>query len=182
MQVYNVIDEDGYRPNVGIILANQSGKVFWGRRIGQNAWQFPQGGIQRYESPEQAMYRELHEEIGLLSQHVMILGHTQDWLRYRLPEHLIRRGSKPLCIGQKQIWFLLRLIADESNLCLTCSNQPEFDYWRWVNYWYPLEEVVFFKRYVYKRALCELAKLIFPNYYSTARRENNKISITQLDG
>jgi putative (di)nucleoside polyphosphate hydrolase len=155
-----VIDLDGYRHNVGIILANRQGQVFWAKRIGQDAWQFPQGGINKHESPEEAMYRELHEEVGLLPEHVQIMAMTNDWLRYRLPKHLIRRGSRPLCIGQKQRWFLLRMDCAEAHVCFDSTGTPEFDHWRWVDYWYPVEEVVFFKRQVYQRALKELeAKL-----------------------
>ena len=98
-----MIDSDGFRPNVGIILCNNQRRLFWGRRVGQNAWQFPQGGINRDETPEEAMYRELEEEIGLQSHQVKIIGSTRDWLRYRLPERYIRKHCEPLCIGQKQI-------------------------------------------------------------------------------
>ena len=157
-----MIDTDGYRPNVGIILTNQDGQLLWARRIRQNAWQFPQGGIQRRETPEQAMYRELREEVGLCPQHVEVLGATRGWLRYQLPDRLIRRHHKPVCIGQKQVWFMLRLLGEEQDVCLDSTTTPEFDYWRWVEYWHPLREVVSFKREVYKRALKELAPLVFP--------------------
>ncbi len=157
-----MIDSDGFRPNVGIILTNQKGQLFWGRRVGQNAWQFPQGGIKAKETPLQALYRELREEVGLLPDQVEVLGYTQGWLRYRLPPYLIRQHRRPLCIGQKQIWFLLRMLADDDQVKLNASDQPEFDYWRWVDYWEPLREVVFFKRGVYWRALNELAPLLFP--------------------
>lgn len=157
-----VIDSEGYRPNVGIILSNREGRVFWARRIGQEAWQFPQGGIRRSESPEQALYRELHEEVGLCPEHVEIIGVTKGWLRYRLPPKLVRRYCTPLCIGQKQMWYLLRLVGDEGDVQLNCSAQPEFDHWRWVDYWYPLREVVPFKRNVYRRALRQLEPLLFP--------------------
>jgi len=158
-----VIDEEGYRLNVGIILCNQDNDLLWARRIGQDAWQFPQGGIQQNESPYNALLRELHEEIGLTPNDVEVLGSTKDWLRYDLPKHLIRHGSKPLCIGQKQIWYLLRLTSDESNIMLNKSHKPEFDEWQWVSYWHPLTEVVLFKRDVYQAALNELAQLISVN-------------------
>ncbi len=157
-----MIDLDGYRANVGIILNNQEGKLLWARRIGQQAWQFPQGGIQLNETPEDAMYRELHEEVGLEPRHVTILGRTSDWLRYRLPKGLVRHQSKPLCIGQKQIWFLLDMKGDESDVRLDATDQPEFDHWRWVDYWDPLEEIVAFKRNVYRHALAELEPLVLP--------------------
>jgi len=155
-----VIDLDGYRANVGIILNNQDVKLLRARRIGQEAWQYPQVGIQPNESPEDAMYRELREEVGLVPCHVNILGRTSDWLRYRLPKGLIRHQNKPVCIGQKQIWFLLELKGDESDVRLDVSDEPEFDHWRWIDYWAPLDEVVSFKRGVYEHALAELEPLV----------------------
>ncbi len=104
-----MIDEHGYRPNVGIVLCNDANQVFWAKRCGGNGWQFPQGGVHPNETPEQAMYRELQEEIGLLPQHVSILGATHDWLRYDIPDEFRRRpssGSPVEFRGQKQIWFL----------------------------------------------------------------------------
>jgi putative (di)nucleoside polyphosphate hydrolase len=80
-----MIDKDGYRPNVGIVICNTRNEVFWGKRVRQNSWQFPQGGIKPGESPEQAMYRELMEEVGLAQEHVRILGRTRDWLHYDVP-------------------------------------------------------------------------------------------------
>ena len=118
-----VIDSEGYRPNVGIILCNEEGRLFWAKRIGQRSWQFPQGGIQRDESPEQAMFRELAEEVGLRPEHVQVIGCTKDWLRYRLPKRLIRRGGKSTCIGQKQIWFLLRMLGGEEAVRLGLATQ-----------------------------------------------------------
>lgn len=158
-----MIDRDGFRPNVGIILVNDQNRLFWGRRIGQDAWQFPQGGIQEEESPEEAMYRELKEEVGLLPEHVEVLGSTSRWLRYRLPKRYVRRHQTPLCIGQKQRWFLLRVCCKENDFCLDTDKKPEFDDWRWVRYWLPVKEVIYFKRRVYQRALQELAPLIFPD-------------------
>jgi len=156
-----VIHSDGYRPNVGIILCNQEGRLFWARRIGQRAWQFPQGGIAENETPEQALYREMAEEIGLQPAHVQVMGSTRGWLRYQLPQNLIRHDRTPLYIGQKQVWFLLRLLAGEDALRLDLSDKPEFDRWRWVDYWEPLQEVVAFKREVYQQALRELEPLLF---------------------
>ena len=155
-----MIDSEGYRPNVGIILCNPDNKVLWARRIGQNAWQFPQGGIRRDETPKDALFRELWEEIGLVQQHVEVLAETQDWLRYRLPRALMRLDEKPVCIGQKQVWFLLRFTGCEDDVRLDCGDRPEFDGWRWVDYWYPLKEVVAFKRDVYLRALNEFAPVL----------------------
>jgi putative (di)nucleoside polyphosphate hydrolase len=159
-----VVDSEGYRPNVGIILCNAEKRVLWAKRIGQCSWQFPQGGIRKEElgTPEHAMFRELAEEVGLRPEHVEVIGRTEGWLRYRLPKRLVRHGIKPTCIGQKQVWFLLRLLGEETDVRLDLSNRPEFDHWRWVDYWYPLQVVVSFKRSVYMRALKELAPLLFP--------------------
>ncbi|QQD18047.1 RNA pyrophosphohydrolase [Spongiibacter nanhainus] len=152
-----MIDSDGFRPNVGIVLANEVGQVLWARRVNQNAWQFPQGGINDGETPEQALYRELYEEVGLREGDVDVLACTRGWLRYRLPQRLIRKGNKPLCIGQKQKWFLLRMLSSDDRVQFNCGHKPEFDHWQWVSYWYPLGQVVSFKREVYRRALKELS-------------------------
>jgi len=153
-----VIDADGFRPNVGIILSNGQGQVLWARRVGgQDAWQFPQGGIHQDETPEQALFRELGEEVGLAEADVEVLACTRGWLRYRLPHRLIRQNTQPLCIGQKQKWFLLKVTNDNPSISLNNGGRAEFDHWRWVSYWYPLGEVVAFKRDVYRRALKELS-------------------------
>jgi putative (di)nucleoside polyphosphate hydrolase len=155
------IDSQGFRANVGIVVSDQSGLVLLGGRIGQPGWQFPQGGIRVSESPEQAMYREVSEEIGLGPDDVEVLGATRGWLRYRLPERYVRHDSDPVCIGQKQRWFLLRLRVPKDRLRADTTATPEFDRWRWVSYWEPVHEVIFFKRRVYIRALEELAPLLF---------------------
>ena len=154
-----MIDPDGFRPNVGIILMHEDGRVFWARRVHRDGWQFPQGGMNTDETPLEAMYRELREETGLLPEHVDVLGATPGWLRYRLPPRAIRRRDRLVCIGQKQVWFLLRLLGHERDLRLDLTTTPEFDDWRWVDYWYPLAHVVPFKRNVYTRALHYLAPL-----------------------
>lgn len=154
-----MIDPDGYRPNVGIVLMRQDGQVFWARRVRRDGWQFPQGGMNTDETPVEAMYRELQEETGLLPEHVEVLGATPGWLRYKLPARAIRRNERQVCIGQKQVWFLLRLTGDESHVKLDHTDSPEFDHWRWVDFWYPVEHVVMFKRGVYARALRHLAPL-----------------------
>lgn len=158
-----MIDPDGYRPNVGIILMHSDGRVFWARRARRDGWQFPQGGMREGEDPEQALYRELNEETGLAREDVTVLGHTGEWLRYRLPSRYIRRNRQPLCIGQKQRWFLLRLARDDVRFELTSHATPEFDEWRWSGYWEPVREVIYFKRAVYVQALKELAPLAVPH-------------------
>ena len=157
------IDSDGFRANVGIILCNGEGKLLLAGRVGNKGWQFPQGGMLLGESSEQAMYRELHEEVGLTEADVEILGITSDWLRYRLPKKFVRRHSVPLCIGQKQRWFILRLTATEDRVRFDRSETPEFDRWRWVEFWRPVTEVIYFKRRVYVRALHELGPHLYPD-------------------
>ncbi len=155
-----VNDKDGYRPNVGIIISNNEGKVFWARRVSGDGWQFPQGGLNSDESVLDGMYRELHEETGMTPSQVELVAHTQDWLRYDLPKRYLRptrngrrnSGFK----GQKQIWFMLKLKESGFEPDFSCAETPEFDDWRWVNYWYALDNIVSFKRTVYQRALEEL--------------------------
>ena len=196
-----MLDREGYRPNVGIVLLNSRNEVFWGKRVGQHSWQFPQGGIAHGESPEQAMYRELHEEVGLLPEHVQIIGRTRDWLRYDVPEEYLRRQHatrvhRAAYRGQKQIWFLLRFVGLDSDIQLRATEHPEFDAWRWVPFWIQLDAVIGFKREVYQLALSELARYLakgvrmqqlawgtpldlFQSFYS--RGENNAKESTKSD-
>jgi len=155
-----MLDKDGYRPNVGIILCNTENKVLWARRSGRDGWQFPQGGIQRKESPEQAMFRELKEEVGLDQCHVQIIGRTREWLHYDLPDTVRGRKSRSAFRGQKQIWFLLRFLGAERDVELNCGDKPEFDAWQWTEYWSAADNIIEFKREVYRRALGELEPLL----------------------
>lgn len=155
-----MIDIDGYRANVGIVLCNNSKQVMWAKRINQQAWQFPQGGIDANETPEQAMYRELWEETGLEQQHVKIIKETDAWYRYKIPKRMIRKHTSPVCIGQKQKWFLLQLESKEESINMSASGTPEFEHWKWVDYWRPVKEVVSFKRRVYQCALNELHRFL----------------------
>jgi putative (di)nucleoside polyphosphate hydrolase len=164
-----MLDRDGYRPNVGIILANGRDKVFWGKRVNQHAWQFPQGGFKHGEAPEQAMYRELEEETGLTPDHVRILGRTRQWLRYEVPDKWVRRDWRGTYRGQKQIWFLLRMLGRDCDVRLRTSDKPEFDAWRWHDYWVPLEAVIEFKREVYQQALTELHRYLGADRRGRAR-------------
>ncbi len=156
------LDRDGYRKNVGIIVCNDQCQVLWARRVRHDGWQFPQGGIEPEESAQDAAFRELYEEIGLLEKDVKLLGSTDKWLRYDVPyapkSHYYRRARN--FRGQKQRWFLFKLVAQESSVCLDRSDTPEFDHWQWVDYWRPLQQIVEFKRSVYKRALTELEPLL----------------------
>lgn len=170
-----VIDTDGYRPNVGIIICNKNAQVLWAKRFGQHSWQFPQGGIKDGETPEQAMYRELYEEVGLKPEHVKLLATSRNWLRYKLPKRLVRWDSpNPVCIGQKQRWFLLQLISDDKQIEFEACGNPEFDAWRWVSYWYPVRQVVSFKCEVYRYALKEFSAVAFSLMKNSSEKKRNK--------
>ncbi|PLK58065.1 RNA pyrophosphohydrolase [Candidatus Palibaumannia cicadellinicola] len=155
-----MIDDDGYRPNVGIVICNLDVQVLWARRYGQNSWQFPQGGINTGETAEQAMYRELFEEVGLSHKDVRILTSTRNWLRYKLPKRLVRCDTKPICIGQKQKWFLLQLVCQDTEINMQRGGIPEFDCWRWVSFWYPIRQIVSFKRDVYRKVMKEFSNRV----------------------
>ena len=158
-----------------MVVSNRRRQVVWARRIGRrDAWQFPQGGINHGESPEDALFRELHEELGLQPESVEVLGATSGWLRYDIPRQFLRRDRHPVCIGQKQRWFLLRLLTDDSAIRTDAHAKPEFDHWRWVDYWEPAREVVFFKRVVYRRALGELAPILGVARRPEARRPHSR--------
>lgn len=160
-----IFADDGYRPNVGIIICNRKGQVFWARRIKRDGWQFPQGGVSKNESLTEALFRELQEETGLLEHQVRLVAHTKRWLHYDLPSKFLRgqRRSKssPNFKGQKQVWFLLELLDDDSSFNLSGSSEvPEFDGWRWVETEFALNNIVDFKRGVYQKALTELKQYI----------------------
>jgi putative (di)nucleoside polyphosphate hydrolase len=161
----NIIDSQGYRLNIGMILINHDNKVLWAQRSRQNAWQFPQGGVQQGEKLYQALYRELKEELGLDPDDVKIEASTPGFLRYRLPAGLIRYDNHPLCIGQKQKWYLLRMLNVDERINLGDCEKPEFESWMWVPYWYPLKYVISFKKDVYRKAL---------HYFSTVLFEKDK--------
>ena len=154
-----MIDKSGYRANVAIVLLNRQNRVFWGQRRNRASWQFPQGRVSSGETPLQAMYRELHEEVGLRPQDVEVIASTRDWYKYDIPDSLLR-GKEPVCVGQKQKWFLLRLKSSENNIDLEANDSPEFDNWRWVSYWYPINHVVYFKQDVYRKALTYFKEFI----------------------
>jgi len=155
-----MLDREGYRPNVCIVLVNARNQVFWGKRIREHAWQFPQGGIKAGETPVAAMYRELSEETGLRPEHVEIIGHTRNWLKYDVPRRWVKRQWRDSYRGQKQLWFLLRFVGRDFQVSLRASHHPEFDAWRWAFYWVPLSSVIPFKRPVYLQALTELSRFL----------------------
>ena len=154
-----MIDSEGYRPNVGIVICNRLGELLWAKRIGQAGWQFPQGGVKESESLEQALYRELDEEVGLDEKDVRILHQTTEWLHYRLPENYIRYQSDPLCVGQKQKWFLLEYFGDDQNINIK-TKIPEFKKWSWSTKEKMLKLIVPFKRKLYKEIVSEFKEFL----------------------
>ncbi|GLR08335.1 hypothetical protein GCM10007905_10540 [Mixta theicola] len=116
------------------------------------------------------MYRELFEEVGLHRKDVRLLASTRNWLRYKLPKRLVRWDTKPVCIGQKQKWFLLQLMCNDADINMQTSSTPEFDGWRWVSFWYPVRQVVSFKRDVYRRVMKEFAAVVMPLQESATQR------------
>ena len=155
-----MIDSSGYRKNVGIILVNSRSELLICKRFKEQSWQFPQGGFKKNETAESAMYRELYEETGLKKNDVLIIGRTKEWLKYELPKKYQRKTNNQLCVGQKQIWFLLKLATDEAFINLNVSKKPEFDDWRWVSKQEPLDLVINFKKNVYEMAINELMPLL----------------------
>ena len=155
-----MIDQNGYRLNVGIVITNKHGQLFWGKRVKAHGWQFPQGGVSAYETLEETMFRELAEEVGLAKKDVKVLAITKRWLHYKLPTHMRRPAQTPVCIGQKQKWFLLLLTGGDDKINLNAAEKPEFSNWRWVKYWEPLKQVVYFKRDIYSKVLTEFEPII----------------------
>jgi putative (di)nucleoside polyphosphate hydrolase len=155
-----MIDPDGFRPNVAMVILNDDSQVFWAKRSSNDGWQFPQGGMRSDETPVEAMYRELREETGLHAGQVKMLGSTPGWLRYQLPKRYQRSNSKPHCIGQKQVWFLLKLLDGDEKIDLQTTGEPEFREFKWVDFWYPADNVIRFKRRVYRQALTLLEPMI----------------------
>ena len=161
--VENETWDAGYRPNVAIVLCNQDTQVLWARRINHDGWQFPQGGVHSNETSREAAYRELDEELGLKSHHVRLIGSTDNWLKYDIPNRYNcsnRYRSNSKFKGQIQKWFLFEFLGEESDFCLNCTSEPEFDDWKWVDYWYPAEWVIEFKQNVYRTALAELERYL----------------------
>lgn len=147
-----------YRKGVGIVLVNQTGQILSARRNDmEEQWQFPQGGIDGDEHPENAMYRELKEELDVEKTHASILGKTNSFLRYTFPRSsgALNRLAKNFA-GQELQFYLLRFHGPDSLIDVCGVDHPEFDCWSWVDYWRPVETIVAFKRDTYRRALREL--------------------------
>ena len=163
----SIIDAQGYRLNVGIILRNRDGHLLLTRRSEKHSWQFPQGGMETKETTEQSMYRELAEELGLTEDKVEIITKSNHWYSYRLPPRYIRRNQYPRCVGQKQKWFLLNFLGSNEDICLDADPNPEFSEWAWFNPLDPLHTlVIFFKRDVYQAVLREFMPFTMGNSYA----------------
>ena len=175
-----MIDSDGYRANVGIVITNEKKQILLAKRFKQDAWQLPQGGIDQGETELEALYRELEEEVGLDPTQVSLLAKTPKWLRYDLPMEHIRRRQIPTCIGQKQVWFLLMLDSSDDNISLDSHHKAEFDDWKWVDYWRPVDEVIIFKRDVYEDMLKALAPILFENEHSIPTKLSRPLQFSAI--
>ncbi len=175
-----MIDSEGYRANIGIVITNEKKQILLAKRYKQDAWQLPQGGIDKGETELEALYRELEEEVGLAPEQVNLLAKTPKWLRYELPIAHIRRKQKPTCIGQKQVWYLLKLVSSETDISLNLHNKVEFDDWKWVDYWNPVEEVINFKKDVYEDMLKALAPVLFENEHSIPAKLSRPLQFSAI--
>ena len=176
-----MIDSEGYRANIGIVITNEKKQILLAKRYKQDAWQLPQGGIDKNETELEALYRELEEEVGLAPEQVSLLAKTPKWLRYELPMEYIRRKQKPTCIGQKQVWYLLKLVSSDTDISLNLHNKVEFDDWKWVDYWNPVDEVINFKKEVYEDMLKTLAPVLFGNEHSIPSKLSRPLQFSAIE-
>ena len=175
-----MIDSEGYRANIGIVITNEKKQILLAKRYKQDAWQLPQGGIDKGETELEALYRELEEEVGLAPEHVSLLAKTPKWLRYELPKEHVRRKQKPTCIGQKQVWYLLKLVSRDTDISLNLHNKVEFDDWKWVDYWNPVDEVINFKKEVYEDMLKTLAPILFENEHRVPSKLSRSLQVSAI--
>ena len=153
-------NNEGYRPNVAMVVINSTNKVLICRRKNTRTWQFPQGGIDNGEDIKKAMYRELSEEVGLSKDDVNLVGESEGTITYDIPKTIRSKVLGGKFKGQEQKWFLLKLKKDNSEIKLDNEAFPEFDKYEWVSFWQPLNRIVDFKREAYREALSELRFLI----------------------
>ena len=153
-------NNEGYRPNVAMVVINSTNKVLICRRKNTRTWQFPQGGIDNGEDIKKAMYRELSEEVGLSKDDVSLVGESEGTITYDIPKTIRSKVLGGKFKGQEQKWFLLKLNKDNCEIKLDNEAYPEFDKYEWVSFWQPLNRIVDFKREAYRKALSELRFLI----------------------
>ena len=153
-------NNEGYRPNVAMVVINSFNKVLICRRKNTRTWQFPQGGIDNGEDIKKAMYRELSEEVGLSEDDVSLMGESEGTITYDIPKTIRAKVLGGKFKGQEQKWFLLKLNKDNCEIKLDNEAFPEFDKYEWVSFWQPLDKIVDFKREAYREALSELRFLI----------------------
>ena len=147
---------ENYRPNVAIIILNKEGQILWCKRKDGNGWQFPQGGLDKGESPLEAVYRETQEEVGLERNDLRIIKETKEWFNYKVPEERLPkyfRFENSKFIGQTQKWFLAEILCEDSRINLNASSPIEFVDWTWSSYWHPLNGGVDFKKATYRKVL-----------------------------
>ena len=155
-----------YRPNAGIIIFNRQGKLLWCKRKTGDGWQFPQGGIDVGESPEQAIIRETYEEVGLKHEKIKIVRENDRWINYDVPKNKIPKYfslKNRRFRGQTQKWFLAEFLGEDSDINLNTHSQIEFTEWTWSSYWHPVAKGVEFKRDAYREALKDLLPF-YKNY------------------
>ena len=154
---------ENYRPNVAIIILNKEGQILWCKRKDGNGWQFPQGGLDKGESPLEAVYRETQEEVGLERKDLRIIKETKEWFNYKVPEERLPkyfRFENSKFIGQTQKWFLAEILCEDSRINLNASSPIEFVDWTWSSYWHPINGGVDFKKSTYRKVL----KSFLPDY------------------
>jgi putative (di)nucleoside polyphosphate hydrolase len=154
------IDALPYRPCVGLVILDPAGRIFAGQRIDgtYDAWQMPQGGIDKGETPREAALREMAEETGITADKVDIVRESSEWLHYELPRHLVPKLWKGRYRGQKQRWFALRFLGTDANVNIA-TDEPEFRVWAWMKHKELIHRIVPFKRDTYSRVFEEFSDL-----------------------